>query len=280
MSQYKDSTDLKELMLGRPTEYASQYDASLLQPVPRALNRHELGIVDSQPFYGYDVWHAYELSWLNSKGKPVVALAKCIFTASSQNIVESKSFKLYLNSLNQTRFASQEDVRDTLIRDLSAIAGSQVDVELFSPEDRQAFQTSDLKGDCIDEIDIKCDEYVLTPELLTLDDSHEIVDETLYSHLLKSNCLITNQPDWATIIISYKGFKLDREALLRYLVSFRMHNEFHEQCVERIFMDIQRLCSPQELIVYALYTRRGGLDISPFRSSKEMTMPILRINRQ
>lgn len=281
MTKYQNKTELQDLPLGKVTQYQSEYTPQLLQAVPRRLNREELGIVEQQPFVGCDVWHGYELSWLNAKGKPVVALARFTVDASSDNIIESKSFKLYLNSLNQARFSSHAAVIETLVRDLSATAAQAVNVELFSPEDIAAFPVTQLAGECIDDIDIEIDGFELNAASLALDGSNENVKETLHSHLLKSNCLITNQPDWASVVIDYQGAKIDREGLLRYLISFRQHNEFHEQCVERIFTDIQKRCSPAELTVQALYTRRGGLDINPFRSSvSSLSVPLRRINRQ
>lgn len=281
MNYDKNSDILSGLKLGRATQYPSDYAPELLQAVPRSLNRQELDIVGQQPFFGCDVWHAYELSWLNEKGKPVVALARCIVDANSPNIVESKSFKLYLNSFNQTRFVSIAKIREIMVQDLSATAGADVEIQLFSPTDRQAFQVTDLPGECIDDLDIRVDEFKLNPNVLSVYKPERIVTETLHSHLLKSNCLITNQPDWGSIIIEYQGAKIDRESLLRYLISFRMHNEFHEQCVERIFMDIQQFCNPQSLSVQALYTRRGGLDINPYRSSENRVPPVMnRVNRQ
>ena len=281
MSQYHNLSELQALTLGKATDYQSSYDPKLLQAVPRRLNREVLGIVDKQPFVGCDVWHAYELSWLNTKGKPVVALARCMIDASSKNIIESKSFKLYLNSFNQTHFSSQAEVVETLTHDVSNLVGQKVRFELFEPDDVSAFPATQLPGECIDGLDIESPEFALDANLLVLDKSHEQVSETVHSHLLKSNCLITNQPDWASIVIEYKGKKIDHEGLLRYLISFRQHNEFHEQCAERIFMDLQQSCLPVELSVQALYTRRGGLDINPYRSSKSyQKVPLRRINRQ
>lgn len=281
MSDYQNNKVLDGLTLGHKTEYRSSYSPDLLQPVPRSLNRQELGIVEQQPFTGCDVWNAYELSWLDTKGKPLVALARCSVPFDTPNIVESKSFKLYLNSFNQSHFESQQAVLAVLIKDLSATAGGDISIEMFAPDDIGAFPVSALPGKCIDHADIEIHSFDLTPSLLALESEAQHTEETLHSHLLKSNCLITNQPDWASVVISYRGAKIDHAALLRYLISFRMHNEFHEQCVERIFMDITEKCSPDSLAVQALYTRRGGLDINPFRSSgKSDQVPLIRINRQ
>ncbi|MFT4635123.1 MAG: 7-cyano-7-deazaguanine reductase [Arenicella sp.] len=276
-----DGFQLDDLSLGKQSDYQSSYSPKLLQAVPRSLNRKELGCIKSQSFQGVDVWNAYELSWLNAKGKPMVALGRFTLDANTPNIVESKSFKLYLNSLNQFRFSGVEQLKSVLQKDLSVVAGGAVLVELFWPDDTLTFAVRDLPGDCIDDLDISIDEFRLSPQLLSTPPNAREVSETLHSHLLKSNCLITNQPDWASVIIRYSGLEIDREALLRYLISFRMHNEFHEQCVERIFCDILNLCKPQELSVQALYTRRGGLDINPFRTSVDnQASPMLRINRQ
>jgi len=261
MSDDEKQAIFQGLTLGQKTDYCSSYSPELLQ--------------------GADIWHAYELSWLNDKGKPVVALARCSVPYDTPNIIESKSFKLYLNSLNQSRFNSQQEVLQLLVNDLSATAGGSVSVELFAPDDINAFPVSKLSGTCIDHLDVEIDEFALNPSLLMLESSTQNIEETVHSHLLKSNCLITNQPDWASVVISYRGQKIDHAALLRYLISFRMHNEFHEQCVERIFMDIKAACMPESLTVQALYTRRGGLDINPFRSSEKHNLaPFRRINRQ
>lgn len=271
---------LNDLRLGKHTEYQSDYNPKLLQAVPRSLNRQELGCVESQPFTGNDVWHAYEMSWLSEKGKPVVALGRFTFSALTPNIVESKSFKLYLNSFNQLRTGYNE-VKSALANDLAAVAGGEVAVELIAPDDLASLAPQALPGCCIDGVDISVNNFNLAPELIALKHDANRVSETLHSHLLKSNCLITNQPDWASIVIEYTGLEIDREALLRYLISFRLHNEFHEQCVERIYCDILRICKPEQLSVQALYTRRGGLDINPFRTSIQgEPAPARRINRQ
>lgn len=253
--------------LGKATEYQSHYAPGLLYPIPRQLKRSELGIADGAlPFVGEDLWNAYELSWLNPKGKPVVAVGTFRVPADSPNLIESKSFKLYLNSFNQSTFASIEAVAQTLARDLSAAAGKPLGVALEPLAARPQAAIGIPEGICLDDLDIACDRYQPAPELLTTQ-AGEIVEETLFSHLLKSNCLVTGQPDWAMVVIRYRGQPIDRAGLLRYIVSFRNHNEFHEQCVERIFTDIQKHCAPEALAVHARYTRRGGLDINPFRSS-------------
>ncbi|EPG0610797.1 NADPH-dependent 7-cyano-7-deazaguanine reductase QueF [Vibrio fluvialis] len=269
MSKYSDAKELAGLTLGKKTEYANQYDPSLLQPVPRSLNRNDLNLGNELPFLGCDIWTLYELSWLNDKGLPQVAIGEVAIPATSANLIESKSFKLYLNSFNQTRFADWVEVQACLQKDLSACAGESVQVEVKSLAAYTAQPIVTMQGECIDDQDIEISSYDFDDTLLAEASSDEIVEETLHSHLLKSNCLITNQPDWGSVEIAYRGPKIDREALLRYIVSFREHNEFHEQCVERIFTDISRYCHPEHLTVLARYTRRGGLDINPFRSSHQ-----------
>ena len=281
MSQYSNNSILSKLALGKSTSYSQHYDPSLLQAVPRSLNRDQLSLTaDSLPFNGEDVWYGYELSWLNSKGKPVVALAEFRFPCTNINIVESKSFKLYLNSFNQSRFNHWQDVENTLSADLARIVNNQVKVTLFHVEQCPALHFNHNSYDCIDEQDIEIDSYQLTPDFLELSPSKQLTSEKLVSHLLKSNCLITNQPDWASIYIDYQGRAICHEALLKYLISFRQHNEFHEQCVERIFMDIMKICQPSSLTVFARYTRRGGLDINPYRSTGINNAPNLRTLRQ
>ncbi|ELO1814116.1 NADPH-dependent 7-cyano-7-deazaguanine reductase QueF [Vibrio fluvialis] len=269
MSKYSDAKELAGLTLGKKTKYANQYDPSLLQPVPRSLNRNDLNLGNELPFLGCDIWTLYELSWLNDKGLPQVAIGEVAIPATSANLIESKSFKLYLNSFNQTRFADWAEVQACLQKDLSACAGESVQVEVKSLAAYTAQPIVTMQGECIDDQDIEISSYDFDDTLLAEASSDEIVEETLHSHLLKSNCLITNQPDWGSVEIAYRGPKIDREALLRYIVSFREHNEFHEQCVERIFTDISRYCHPEHLTVLARYTRRGGLDINPFRSSHQ-----------
>jgi 7-cyano-7-deazaguanine reductase len=269
---------LNNLSLGKITEYRETYAPELLQGVPRSLNREEIDLFDALPFTGVDRWTGYELSWLNPKGKPQVAILQCEVPASSANLIESKSFKLYLNSFNQTQYESLEQVQSVIQQDLSLCAQAQVKVHLVSPRDFSSLVMSTLQAVSIDELDIEINEYQLNPALLTTQD--EWLEESLCSDLLKSNCLITNQPDWGSVFIRYKGKKICHESLLRYLISFRKHNEFHEQCVERIFCDIMHYCAPEQLTVYARYTRRGGLDINPFRSNFESIYPEFRLARQ
>ena len=277
---YQDKS-LSALKLGQNTEYKSQYDASLLQPVPRRLNREGLGIVEQQPFnQGADVWTCYELSWLNSNGLPQVAIADVEIDFKSENLIESKSFQLYLNSFNQTKFASIEEVEQTLTRDLRKCASGQVSVKIHKLADYTNQPIVNFSGECIDEQEIQIESYIFSNQHLENVAEDEIVEETLVSHLLKSNCLITSQPDWGSVQIHYVGKRLNREKLLRYLVSFREHNEFHEQCVERIFTDLMQFAKPEKLTVYARYTRRGGLDINPFRSNFESIPVNLRMARQ
>ncbi len=281
-TKYSNAKELQGLTLGQTTEYKHQYDARLLQPVPRSLNRDDLALTaDNLPFVGVDIWTLYELSWLNTKGLPQVAIGEVMLPATSPNLIESKSFKLYLNSYNQTRFASWQQVEQQLQQDLSACAGQPIQVQLQSLAHYNQQPIVNMTGDCIDDQDIEITDYQFNPHYLANSASDEQVSETLHSHLLKSNCLITNQPDWGSVEIRYTGGKIDRQALLRYLISFREHNEFHEQCVERIFTDIMHYCQPSELTVYARYTRRGGLDINPYRSNKtEQPASLLRLARQ
>lgn len=281
MSSYDNHQALSGLTLGKTTDYRDTYDASLLQGVPRSLNRDPLGLkADNLPFHGADIWTLYELSWLNANGLPQVAVGQVELDYASLNLVESKSFKLYLNSFNQTRFASWDEVRSTLQRDLSACAQGAVSVTLYRVDELEGEPVARFAGLCIDDQDIAIDNYEFDAALLTDAASGEMVEETLVSHLLKSNCLITHQPDWGSVQIQYRGAQIDREKLLRYLVSFRHHNEFHEQCVERIFTDIQRFCQPESLSVYARYTRRGGLDINPWRSNTHFVPATGRLARQ
>ncbi len=287
MSKYHNSEELSSLSLGKTTEYSGKYTPDLLQAVPRKLNRDDLSLNSNDlPFVGEDVWYGYELSWLNSKGKPVVAVAEFRFACTSPNLVESKSFKLYLNSFNQTKFSQTDDVKQLLINDLSKVSGSIAQVKLFSVTNCTELEIMPIENStCIDDIDISIKHYQYQNDLLSniqgLNIKQDIqVEQKLVSHLLKSNCLITNQPDWASVFIHYKGKLLNHAVLLEYLISFRQHNEFHEQCVERIFCDLQKHCDLEQLTVFARYTRRGGLDINPFRSTHLYQAPLGRTLRQ
>jgi 7-cyano-7-deazaguanine reductase len=276
------------ILLGREVAYPQAYDPSLLFPISRAQARAELGVSDAAlPFIGHDRWHAYELSWLDTRGKPQVATATFAIPADSPALIESKSLKLYLNSLNASRFDTAETVRSTIAADLSLVAGGRVDVAFGLP----AFAAA--AGVSIDALEIAIDDYgppnaahlaladealvekVLVEEVLVEEVLVEevLVEEHLHSDLLKSNCPVTGQPDWATLHLHYRGPRIDRAGLLRYLVSFRDHAEFHEQCVERIFVDVLRHCRPLALSVEARYTRRGGLDINPWRATPGLRAP-------
>jgi len=253
--------------LGKPTAYHARYDPSLLFPITRQGKRDELGISGTLPFFGIDIWNAYELSWLNLRGKPQVAIATITVPADSANIIESKSFKLYLNSFNQTKLTSSDALLELLRTDLSAGFGAPVQIALTAADAFAQVKMGELDGLLLDRLDIEVTHYMPDAGLLQTDAQLPPVEETLVSHLLKSNCLVTGQPDWGSVQIHYVGAPINQESLLKYLIGFREHNEFHEQCVERIFMDVLRQCKPQKLAVYARYTRRGGLDINPWRSN-------------
>ena len=273
--------------LGKASRYVDHYDASLLFPLPRADKRAELGLGEAMPFFGADIWTAYELSWLNARGKPQLALAHITVPCESPNIIESKSFKLYLNSFNNTVFADEQAVLACLREDLAqalwrgASAPGSVGVRLLGPEWFDREPVHELDGLSLDRMDVECRRYMPAPDLLSVLPGDAPVSEVLVSNLLKSNCLVTGQPDWGSVQISYTGDAIAQEGLLQYLVSFRNHNEFHEQCVERIFIDIWTRCKPLKLTVYARYTRRGGLDINPFRTSHPQKLPAnIRTARQ
>jgi 7-cyano-7-deazaguanine reductase len=270
-------------LLGRNAAYPDRYDPGLLFPIARAAQRAAIGIeADAKgalPFHGVDVWNAYELSWLDARGKPEVALAEFRVPATTPNIVESKSFKLYLAGFNQERLASSAALRERLARDLSAATGGNVDVSLIAPANFASVGLAELHGESIDELPVAIESYG-PPDANYLNADDGNVDESLVSQLLKTNCPVTGQPDWASVAISYAGKRIDREGLLRYLVSFRQHADFHEHCVERIYMDLMRRCAPRRLGVYARYTRRGGLDINPWRSSEPGDPPNTRVARQ
>ena len=276
--------------LGKTSRYVDQYDPTLLFPIQRQVKRDEIGIRNPLPFMGADLWTAYELSWLTPRGKPQVALANITVPCETPHIVESKSLKLYLNSFNNTHFESFSEVRERIAQDVGAAAWGEndkkvgvtlIDIAQAAIENiagnvqvrMPALHISELEGTNLDRLDIECTHYTPAPELLTAAFDEKPVDEVLCSQLLKSNCLVTGQPDWGSVQIKYSGPQIDQAGLLRYIVSFRNHNEFHEQCVERMYTDIMARCKPAKLSVYARYTRRGGLDINPLRTSYPQALP-------
>lgn len=260
---------MSEILLGKKVEYKDSYDNSLLFPIKRSLNRNKIITQSELPFNGYDLWNCYEVSWLNQKGKPEVRIVHFIVPADSECLIESKSIKLYLNSFNNTRFTSEIEVSDIIQSDLSHAAGLAVEVFLNKLAYYKDQPLRLFDGVLLDEIDVEVSDYHVNSDLLKMDLEldGEVVEETLYSNLLKSNCLVTGQPDWASVQIKYTGRKINHSSLLKYLISYRNHNGFHEDCIEHIFIDILEKCKPQELTVYAKYTRRGGVDINPFRTN-------------
>lgn len=264
---------VQDSTLGQKVAYNPHYDADILFPIPRLGKRLEIGIEGALPFQGVDVWNHYEVSWLNPKGKPMVALVELTYPCTSDAIIESKSMKLYFNSFNNTTCQDANAVKTTIERDISCRIGAPVIVHVTELCHAQAsLLNAEMKGQCLDELDIDCSIYTVHPHYLLT--TTQKVEETLYSNLLKSNCLVTHQPDWGSVQIDYQGHQIDHEGLLKYLVSFRNHNEFHEQCIERIFMDIMRQCAPEKLAVCGRYTRRGGLDINVYRSTLNMTCDV------
>ncbi|AGF46740.1 7-cyano-7-deazaguanine reductase [Candidatus Kinetoplastibacterium desouzaii TCC079E] len=251
--------------LGKNIEYPSKYNPNILFPICRK-NHIEIPHIS---YEGFDLWNAYELSWLNKNGKPEIAIGKFQFPCNSKNIIESKSLKIYLNSLNQTRFIDHNDLQKTIYKDLSIATESNVLVDIIMPSNFKDMHMEDLDGLCIDNINIETNTYLPSPELLKNDNQKNIayVNETIMSRLLRSNCPITKQPDWACIQIKYRGFKINHESLLKYIISYRNHDAYHENCIEKIFVDIMQNCNPEFLSVYAKYTRRGGIDINPWRTT-------------
>lgn len=266
--------------LGQKVNYADSYDSSLLFPIARNIGRSKIfsteDIKENNLSFkdGYDIWNCYEVSWLASSGKPEVRIVAFAVPFSSPCLVESKSLKLYLNSFNNTQFNDEQQVITTIAKDLSEAVGARVNISMYKLNDAH-HHLIQPKGVSLDKLDITMNNYEIGPEFLSLDSSGKYVAEELYSDLLRSNCLVTGQPDWGTVLISYEGKKIDHEALLKYIISFRNHIEFHEQCVERIFNDITTQCSPDSLTVYARYTRRGGIDINPIRSRNPIDISIM-----
>jgi 7-cyano-7-deazaguanine reductase len=271
-------TDEAGSLLGRHTPAPQEYSPDILHAIPRKLARDKLQITENLPFHGVDLWHAYEMSWLEKTGKPVVFVGKFSVPAQSPNMVESKSFKLYLNSLNSTRFSSVEEARSTIIKDISAAAGDHVSLELLAVDDA-SLSGSELAGESLDNLAVNSISGEPHKEQLQVQPGN-IIEDMVYSHLLRSLCPVTSQPDWATLWIHYRGTAIEHSSLLEYTVSYRNHQEFHEQCVERVFRDLESACEPEFLHVQAFYTRRGGLDINPFRSTEATALPLPRLARQ
>ncbi|MFP8965488.1 NADPH-dependent 7-cyano-7-deazaguanine reductase QueF [Pokkaliibacter sp. CJK22405] len=257
--------------LGEKSNYVDRYDSSQLCPIPR----HQ---IYSGECYRWDDWTGYEISWLNPKGKPLVRVGLFRVPGCSPSIIESKSFKLYLNSFNGSRFETESEVVDLMTKDLSAAAGAPVQVRLLKVADAPA--VLGLPGACIDDLDVEILHYAPEASLLSTASGQEVVEERLYSDLLKSNCPVTSQPDWGSVVIDYRGTPIHHEGLLAYIVSYRDHGDFHEQCVEQIFTDIMEQCRPERLTVYARYVRRGGLDINPWRSTEPGEPDDIRLSRQ
>lgn len=272
------SNTVEKSPLKAKSEYIEHYQPNLLFSIPRLEKRQEIGIHDQLPFSGVDYWNAFEISWLNPQGKPQIAVAEIIVPCESTHIFESKSLKLYLNSFSQTTFDNISEVKQTISNDLSQATHTTITVNLFHPDQLSQQQFSNFSGSCLDDLPISTDCYQTNPDFLTTSDN--FVEEKCYSHLLKSNCLVTKQPDWGSVFIHYHGPQISAAGLLKYIISFRQHTEFHEQCVERMFQDIMSRCKPERLTVYARYTRRGGCDINPFRSNFEKPYLNLRIARQ
>lgn len=253
--------------LGKVIPATDKYAPELLYAIARENKRLELGILNAKqlPFHGADLWNAYELSWLNSKGKPEVAIGSIMVPVESEFIFESKSLKLYLTSFSGTSFESIACVEQQIQKDLSKLTMAPVSVKLELLDTLENTQIVQFPGTTIDNEAVEISRYEPYPSYLTTKDTQ--VEEKLYSNLLKSNCLVTNQPDWGSVYIEYAGPKICHKGLLKYIISLRNHNEFHEQCVERIFMNILKYCKPQSLTVYARYNRRGGIDINPYRTT-------------
>ncbi|MBK4765236.1 MAG: NADPH-dependent 7-cyano-7-deazaguanine reductase QueF [Pantoea sp. Brub] len=277
---YEENKILNNSLIIKTTDYNDTYNRSLLNKIPRYASRQNIGLISTDlPFFGNDIWTLYELSWLNSKGLPQVCIGRIIINANSINLIELKSFKLYLNSFNQTKFETWMIVRQVLERDISHLVEGEVHVALFRLHEIEWQPLSCFNGYCIDEQDIEIYDYFVNANMLS-NINNNIVKETLVSNLLKINCPISNQPNWSSIMISYKGIKINHISLLRYLISFRKYQFFSEQCVEKIFNDILYLCHPDELTVYVRYTRRGGIDINPWRSNIDFYPNYSRLVRQ
>ncbi|MEM9209619.1 MAG: NADPH-dependent 7-cyano-7-deazaguanine reductase QueF [Pseudomonadota bacterium] len=269
---------MNDIPLGKQSTYPDSYSTDLLVPIRRASSREPLGIGGPLPFRGVDIWNAWELTWLQPGGKPVTAVAELRIPADSESIVESKSLKLYLNGFAMTEYRSADELAAVIEADVGQTVGAPVGLRLTVGEPDGAVIDS-LPGECLDDLDVQCHDGTVDPTVLRASDD-ETVEETLYSHLLRSLCPVTNQPDFGSVLVAYVGPRIDRAALLRYLVSFRQHNDFHEACVERMFVEILARCRCQQLTVSARYNRRGGIDINPWRSNTDNAPHNLRLWRQ
>jgi len=264
---------------GQQSAYPDEYSPEMLVAIARAENRAALGLGPELPFHGVDIWNAWELTWLSNSGKPGIATVEIRVPAQSPNIIESKSLKLYLSSFSMSRYDTVNEIRSRILADLRLCAGSEVEVSLQPADSTDGVGTGSLPGDCIDSLDVDCSAWDVDAGLLQAD-KDDFVSESLHSHLLRSLCPVTSQPDFGSVLIRYEGPRIERASLLRYIVSFRQHNDFHEACVERMFLDIKDRCEPTKLTVYARYQRRGGIDINPFRSNYESEAPNIRLWRQ
>lgn len=264
--------------LGKTVKYPNKYDPKLLYSILRQEARNKLGLTESLPFMGQDVWNAYEVSWLDAKGMPRVVIAQFTIPCTSPYIIESKSFKLYLNSFNQQIFQDQNEVLTIMKKDLSEKADAAIEIQFYSPDKLSELGFCQPSGECLDELDVTTNHYQRSPELLTTNSTQ--VAKTVYSHLFRSNCPITNQPDWASVFINYQGNEIEPHGLLQYLISYRNEHDFHENCVEQIFVDLLEVCQPDELSVQAFFLRRGGLDINPFRATTNIKPKYFRLSRQ
>jgi 7-cyano-7-deazaguanine reductase len=276
MANYADNSPL-----GKTIAASSVYAPEILFSIPREKARESLNLsANALPFNGVDVWTAYELSWLGANGKPEVAIAEIEIPCDSPNIVESKSLKLYLNSLNQSKLENADAVTSLIAADMSSVIGVDVEVRLYTLDEYSQRAIDECPGDNIDDLDITASNHGSPDAGLLSFASQSVVSEQLHSNLFRSNCPVTGQPDWATLYIAYKGQQLDRGALLQYIISYHNHQGFHEQCVEQIYLDLLELVRPQELTVYARFVRRGGLDINPYRTSTSEQVPSIRLVRQ
>lgn len=267
---------LQHGLLGQSTDYPTSYCPDILYPISRQLGRESLALPAEQLSLGVDFWHCFEVSWLDNNHISQVAMLRLSIAANSPLIIESKSLKLYLNSLNFTIFDCQDSVLATIRRDLSACLQTQVEISLFELNQPDSLPIDKPDGVCIDKA-CQNKKIALSTQvdsgLLGMPSDGQMVKQSYYSHLLRSNCPVTNQPDWGTVQIDIESPLIDCANLLAYLLSYRQHNGFHEQCVEQIFCDLTCAFRPKTLMVRAWYTRRGGIDINPVRVSDLSLLP-------